>query len=226
MQKNMYKHSVKQWNPFSGCKFDCIYCESSFKRQLKRWGKKNCQKCYTYAPHTHPSRLTHSLPRTNSDQFIFTCSSGDIAFCSMAYLKRIIGRIEKDSDKMFLIQSKDPKTFSRVTFPDNVILGTTIETNRDIYNISRAPKPSRRYREFLKVKHPRKMITIEPILDFDQKELVSWIKEINPCMVWLGYDSGKNGLIEPSFEKFTKLYQKLSKDKFNVILKNTKGVKL
>jgi len=36
-QKNMYQLSAKQWNPFAGCKHNCIYCGSSFQAQLKRY---------------------------------------------------------------------------------------------------------------------------------------------------------------------------------------------
>ena len=223
-QKNMYPLSVKQWNPFVGCHFNCIYCYTSFRRQIKRFSKNKCNNCYNFLPHTHPTRLDNSLPRTEGDEFIFTCSNGDVSFCSTPYLKKILTVIEQDknTDKTFLIQSKNPKTFNRIQFPDNVILGVTLETNRDEYKISKAPKVSQRYKDFLKVKHNRKMITTEPIMDFDHREFVSWVKNIDPCMVWLGYDSGKNNLPEPSLEKFKKLHKALRDKGFRVILKTVR----
>jgi protein gp37 len=219
--KNMYELSVKQWNPFKGCKFDCTYCESSFKRQAKRQ-KHNCMDCYEYEPHTHPERLTQSLPRTKYMQFIFTCASGDIAFCPTGYLEQILDRIKKYPDKNFLIQSKKPSTFNRVSFPDNVILGTTIETNRDsLYEgVAKAPLPSQRYKDFVKVNHPLKMVTIEPVIDFDVDVMLKWMKDINPCMIWLGYDSGKNNLPEPELEKVKELHWELNRAGFVVLLKN------
>lgn len=60
-KSNMYKLSIKQWNPFVGCKHQCIYCKDSFQLQLKRWAKKNCKKCYDFVPHSHPERLTQPL---------------------------------------------------------------------------------------------------------------------------------------------------------------------
>ena len=220
-KNNMYKLSVEQWSPFAGCKHDCIYCKSSFQRQLKRWAKKNCPGCYEFTPHTHPERLDQSLPRTKYMQFIFTCSSGDIAFCSTEYLERIIARIQSEPDKTFLIQSKDPCTFNRVIFPKNVILGTTLETNRGDLSegISKAPKPSQRYKDFVKINHPLKMVTIEPVIDFDLYVMIDWVENINPCMVWLGYDSGKNKLPEPKLEKVKNLHWELAKKGFVVILK-------
>lgn len=219
---NMYKLSVGQWSPFAGCEHNCLYCINSFQRQVKRWAKKNCPGCYESIPHPHPERLNQSLPNTKHMQFIFTCSSGDIACCNdTQYLERIINRIRQERNKTFLIQSKDPKTFNRVVFPKNVILGMTLETNRNrlCEGISEAPKPSQRYEDFLKVKHGLKMVTIEPVIDFDMNVMVSWIENINPCMVWLGYDSGKNRLPEPELEKVKELYWQLGQRGFMVVLK-------
>jgi len=218
---NMYKLSVKQWNPFAGCKHNCIYCVPSFKAQLKRYGKKNCQDCYKFVPHTHPERLANNLPRTHYMQFIFTCANGDITFCPTDYLARIITTIKSKPDRTFLIQSKNPKTFNRVSFPNNVILGTTIETNRDALckAIAKAPPPSQRYEEFLNVKHPLKMVTIEPVMDFDLDVMVDWMRNIKPCMIWLGYDSKKCHLPEPELKKVRELHWQLSSAGFVVILK-------
>lgn len=220
-QKNMYKLSIEQWSPFAGCEHDCTYCKSSFQRQLKRWAKKNCPKCYEFTPHEHSNRLDQSLPRTNYMQFIFTCSSGDIAFCSTEYLERIITRIRSEPDRTFLVQSKDPSTFNRVIFPRNVILGTTLETDKDeqCEGISKAPKPSQRNKDFFQVNNPLKMITIEPVIDFDLDVMTDGVQKINPFMVWLGYDSGKNKLPEPKLAKVKSLYWELTKKGFVVILK-------
>jgi len=220
-KNNMYELSVKQWNPFAGCEHDCVYCKSSFQRQLKRWARKNCPGCYEFTPHTHPERLNQKLPKTKHMQFIFTCSNGDIAFCPTEYLKEIIARIQSEPDKTFLIQSKDPQTFNRAIFPKNVILGTTLETNRDklCEGTSKAPNPSQRYKDFAKVNHQPKMVTIKPVMDFDLDVMIDWVENINPCMVWLGYDSGKNKLPEPDLEKVRSLHWRLAKKGFVVILK-------
>ena len=220
-KNNMYKLSVKQWNPFVGCRHECTYCQSSFQRQLKRWAKKKDCECYEFIPHAHCERLNQSLPNTRYMQFIFTCSSGDIVFCSTEYLERIITKIRSKPDRTFLLQSKDPSTFNRIAFPRNVILGTTLETNRDelCEGISKTPKPSQRYKDFLRVNHPLKMVTIEPVIDFDQDVVIDWVESINPCMVWLGYDSGRNELPEPELEKVKSLHWELAKRGFVVILK-------
>ncbi|MCK4814360.1 hypothetical protein KA005_01205, partial [bacterium] len=89
-KRNMYSHSVKQWCPFIGCKHNCKYCSSSFQTQIKRWAKANCQQYYDFVPHKHDLRLKQNLPNTKYMQFIFTCSSGDIAFCDTPYFERIV----------------------------------------------------------------------------------------------------------------------------------------
>ena len=224
-QKNMYELSVKQWNPYVGCKFDCSYCESSFKRQAKRQ-KWNCKNCYNYQPHCHPERLSNYLPRTKKSEFIFTCSSGDISFCPTPFLEQIIGRISEMPDRTFLLQTKNPKTFNRLkSLPDNLIIGVTLETNRDelALQVSKAPKVSQRFKDFAAIDHHLKMVTIEPVLDFDLSVMVKWIKEIEPCVVWLGFDSGNNDLPEPDYDKFWTLYHKLDEMGINVILKTVKN---
>lgn len=225
MQKtNMYKLSVMQWNPWVGCEHHCVYCESSFQAQLKRWAKKHCSDCYNFTPHPHPEKLSQALPKTSFMQFIFAFSNGDVASCPTPFLKEVVAVMWANPDKTFLVQSKNPRTFSRVEFPSNVILGITLETNRDdLYEgISNAPKPSERFKAFLEVKHPLKMVTVEPAVDFDVDVMFDWIKQISPCMVWLGYDSKRNYLPEPELRKVKLLHWKLARQGFTVILKTVR----
>lgn len=200
--QTMYKESVKQWNPFVGCKFHCKYCVKSFQRQAKRQ-RKRCTKCYEYIPHEHPERLTQRLPRTKPGEFIFVCSMGDISFCRLEYYEEIIEVIRRNPDKTFLLQSKNPIVFNApVTIPKNVILGTTIETNRNTSAISKAPHPFDRYVSMLKLPYDqRKAVTIEPIMQFDTLALASMIRDIAPEVIYIGYDNHNTGLPEPSIEK-------------------------
>jgi hypothetical protein len=62
--------------------------------------------------------------------------------------------------------------------------------------------------------HPRKYVTIEPIMEFDLDAMVEWIKEINPEFVYVGYnnlDSKNFHLPEPPLEKTMKLIAELEK---------------
>ena len=219
---NMYRLSVKQWNPFVGCRHGCVYCRPSFQAQLRRWAKNRCELCSRFEPHIHPERLDQKLPRTGYMQFIFTCACGDVAFCPTSYLKKIAERIRSMPDRTFLIQSKSPAAFRRVEWPRNVILGVTIETDRDDLagRVSGAPPPSERFREFLAVDHEPKMVTHEPVIEFNLEVLLEWDEEISPALIWIGYDSKRCGLEEPRPEKVKRLLWRLARIGYPVILKN------
>jgi len=208
----MYGDSVKQWNVFVGCKYHCIYCEKSFRLQMKRQ-KHNCMKCYNYVPHFHPERLMQQLPRTHGDQFIWACSSSDIAFAEKEWMEAILERIRQMPDRTFLFQTKNPICFERYSWPENVVLDVTIETNQNegYRLVSTAPLPSQRYQDYLKIDFPRKFVTIEPILEFDMGILVDWIRNIGPERVYVGYDSKSCFLPEPELAKTEELEKQLSK---------------
>jgi len=188
---NMYD-DAKTWNPFKGCRFDCAYCKPSFQAQAKRQ-KHNCTLCYSYIPHWHMERID-KIPNA---KIVFVCGNGDIAFCHKKGLRLIINKIRENSEKhpgkTFYLQTKNPaclKPFCH-DFPHSIVLVTTLETNRDegYEQISKAPKPSTRYIDFHYIKYPRKVVSIEPIMDFDLKEFADWIIRINPEYVWMGFNS-------------------------------------
>ncbi len=218
-KQNMYSDSVKQWNVVIGCNFDCIYCKKSFQAQMKRQkpmidknGKKRgCQECYDYKPHFHPERLKDSLPNTTGDQFIWCCSSSDIFFADTVWMELILNKIREYPNRTFFFQTKDPSVFTKYDFPKNVMLGITLETNEypHGYRPSKAPLPWHRYILFKDLKYPRKVITIEPIMEFRYEILLNWIIALKPERVYIGYDTKKNNLPEPSIEKTRKLIDEL-----------------
>jgi len=173
--------------------------------------KKHCLKCYRYEPHAHLERLLKKPPKTVGDEFIFFPSSGDPAFASFADLSVALEYARKYVDTKFLIQSKNPSYFIDVDFPDNVILATTIETNQDTFEtpskytsysqISKAPSPYKRYLAMLEVQYKHKMVTIEPILQFQHGVLLTWIVKIKPEIVYVGYDNHNYHLPEPTLEE-------------------------
>jgi hypothetical protein len=58
----------------------------------------------------------------------------------------------------------------------------------------------------------KKMITVEPIMDFGLDVFVDLILSCHPDQVNIGADSGKNGLPEPPVEKVRQLIGILSKE--------------
>lgn len=217
----MYQEAQdKTLNPFVGCLHHCIYCVPSFQRQMKRQ-KNRCIRCYNYVPHAHLERLKRPPPKTGPNEFIFMCDMGDLAFAKPNWVREIIAYMYKYQDRTFLIQSKAPGFFRAYSWPINVILGTTIETNKTIFDtpskyrfyeeISKAPPPKLRYLAMLNLIHPRKLVTIEPILDFDLFVLVDWVRLIDPEVVYVGYDNHNCKLPEPRLQKTLGLIEELEK---------------
>ena len=228
---NMYSET-KIWSVHVGCLFKCIYCRPSFQQQVMRWGKNNCETCYIYYPHQHPERL-NKIP---SSKIVFVAGAGDISFCPKEYVIRIIESIGEHNKrcpyKEYYIQSKDPRCFKPYLnlLPPNVILVTTLETNRDdgYEKISKAPKPSKRFRDFLELDYPRKVVTVEPIMAFDLNTFSDWIKQIRPEYVWIGYNSKPNRvkLPEPSIEETTQLIETLKANGIQIRGKDLRGIEL
>ena len=215
MVNNMYM-DAKTWNAFQGCRFGCTYCVPSFQRQAKRQ-RKNCERCYDYTPHEHPERLG-KIPNAS---IVFVCGSADISFCKPNYTLRILASIRQHSRKhpetTYYLQSKRPAYFTQFLdeLPAAVVLVTTLETNRDkgYRRVSWAPLPSIRYRQFKSLDYPRKVLTLEPLLDFDLKGMVRRVVELKPEYVWVGMNTrGREvRLNEPSREKVKALIRSLKR---------------
>ena len=237
---NMYKVDgklVKTWNPFVGCLYDCVYCEKSFKRQLRRVARSiGCEKCYNYTPHYHPERLK----RIPSAPIVFVCGTGDITYCTRHYVHKIFKAIDEHKPKKpktYYFQSKNPACFNLYLewFKENqdkVSLLTTLETNRDEWyrQISRAPFPTHRFYDFLDLHYPRKVVTIEPVLDFDLEIFATWMVQLHKQgsleYVWFGYDSKNCNLPEPSTEKAQRFVNELKRQGIEVRGKTLRGVKI
>lgn len=218
---HMYRENRKSINWFVGCEHNCVYCKPSFQRQAKR-SRKHCQRHYDYEPHAHLEKLLRVPPDTLGDEFIFFPSLGDPTFASLNELTEALDYVEKYRSVTFLMQTKDPTMFLlNRSFPQNLILGITLETNQRYFKtpshyknysqISNAPIPYTRWHIFLEAKHTRKMVTIEPILDFDLEQFVEIIKLINPEVVYIGYDNHNCKLPEPPLAKTLELIEELKK---------------
>lgn len=191
---NMYPWVTHTWNPIRGkCPHECSYC---FMR--------------LYAlPELH---LAERELQTNlgCDNVIFVGSSTDMWADQVPqhWIDTVIGHCVRFYND-YLFQTKNPKRFNSVLFPPNTFLGTTIESNRP-WNGSHAPSPEMRY-EAMRVLAGRKMVSIEPVMDFDLEEFAGWLEKIRPQFVSIGADSKGHQLPEPSPKKISNLLEELSK---------------
>jgi len=234
---------TKTWNPGVGCRYGCVYCEPSFQRQLKRVaGTLNCPDCYSYEPHYHPERLKKipSGEKEWKEFIVFVFGTGDISFYDPSFVRKTFKAIDNHKPrkpKTYYFQSKNPECFEQYLdwFNEHnelVILLTTLETNRDAgYDkISKAPLPTIRFRDFYELDYPRKVLTIEPVLDFDLEEFVEMVLKLHRQgtleYVWFGFDSKNCGLPEPSIEKAQRFVDILQDHGIEVRGKSLRGVKL
>ena len=220
---------IPTWNPHPGCEHNCIYCYSP--EIYRRYNK--CDLCEAFVPHPHEGRLKHP-PMFKPGETWFVESMGDFAFVPKAYKEWIIEILATHPKTTFYLQSKNPERaflppyiFHEfdVEFPDNVVLGTTIETNEyPRMFISEAPYPVFRKHALQQISHKRKYVTVEPILDFDLDVMIEWIKEIAPEFVYVGYlnpvwKAKKLQIPEPPLEKTEKLINELNEKVAEVRLK-------
>ena len=110
-----------------------------------------------------------------------------------------------------------------------MILVTTLETNRDegYRKVSpTAPLPTDRYEQFRALHYGRKVVTVEPALDFDVKVFSEWIIDLDPEYVWLGFNSHPKSvaLAEPPESKMKALMAKLSANGIKVKGKDLRGI--
>ena len=200
---NMYDFVTHTWNAIKGkCPHGCSYC---YMRQER----------------LKSIRLDEKEFKTDlgSGNFIFVGSSCDMWAWTVPeeWITRTLKPCREHYLNEYLFQSKNPQRFRWFyhSIPTTAILGTTIESNREYPDIYKdAPPIVERYGAMFQV-GPKDdgcevMITIEPILDFDLKEFVEMIRDIEPKWVNIGANTYfKIKLPEPPAEKIRALIEEL-----------------
>jgi len=151
----------------------------------------------------NPTLAEWRLRKVPNGKFIFVSDMSDMwgMWVSREWIERVLRVVRSKPRSWFFFLTKNPGRYLEFEgeFPNNVVLGATIETNRD-YKLTGAPAPRERYEAMVKLKWRWKAVVIEPILDFDE-EFIDWIYEISPVIVYVGYDNYNNRLPEPKLEK-------------------------
>jgi len=197
---NMYGFVTHTWNTIKGqCYHDCVYCYMKRFDSLK------------------PVRFDKKELKTDlgSGNFIFVGSSCDM-FAPDIKREWIIKTLEhcRKFDNQYLFQSKNPERFEKFNWVnqlsiENDILCTTIETNRNYSNVTKAIPPKERALQLSTYLDWKKMVTIEPIMDFDLNEFIDLIKNVEPIQVNIGADSKGHNLPEPTIDKTKELISEL-----------------
>jgi DNA repair photolyase len=199
---NMYGFVTHTWNAIKGkCIHDCSYCYMKvFPQGELRFDEKE---------------LKTDLGKGN---FIFVGSSTDMFAENVPkeWIFKVLEHCNKYPENTYLFQSKNPERFKYFLYwmPKKIILGTTVETN-DMTNYekySKAPLPSWRLSALQEIPEEiDKMISIEPLMDFEEHTFYMWIKDVKPKFVSVGADSKGHKLPEPSNHKIFQLLKDLEK---------------
>jgi hypothetical protein len=133
------------------------------------------------------------------------------------WIEAILIHCNQYPNNTYVFQTKNPLnmlSWIRL-FPQNFMMGVTIETNRAPQDLTTAPSPAERLSDLLTVRglrlghesgpplweatfKARLFITIEPILEMDPLEFATKIALIGPAFVNIGADSKNHGLAEPN----------------------------
>jgi hypothetical protein len=92
------------------------------------------------------------------------------------------------SESVFVAITKNPGVLLNIDFPENVILGTTLESNWIPEGLSRAPGLSERISAIraLKEMGNRIVISISPIMEFDHSQFLNILLSIRPDLIIIG----------------------------------------
>jgi DNA repair photolyase len=152
-------------------------------------------------------------------RFIFIGSSCDMFARDIPvdWIKKTLDRANSFVNNQYLVQTKNPVRYHKFLDcldPVRFMLCTTLETNRNYESIMRKAPPivertvamERLPRQYEK----RKMITIEPIMDFDLKDFSYMVLCCHPVQVNIGAGTGGHNLPEPKPKKIQALIEYLS----------------
>ena len=194
---NMYDFCTHTHTHIGGkCPHACSYC--SVQSMAKRYP-------VLKAKYSGPLHLIEKEFSVNYGSgktiFIENCNDMFADDVPVPFIERIMDHCKAWPENTYVFQTKNPKRAMTCRFPEKLILGTTIETNREIL-CSDAPDPSDRADGIgATSSNIKTFITIEPIMDFDVDLFSLLIIGANPNFVNIGADSKGHNLPEPSYDK-------------------------
>lgn len=209
-----------RWNPIGGCLHGCSYCY--MKAMSKRTGKDMMT----------PTGLREEYLNDNlgSGRKIFVGSSGDMwgKWVDEESQWAVKEHCRKHPDNEYMFLTKNPEGYMTMAelVSLNCIIGATIETDLDIVacSFSSAPTAWDRLRNIGVAKNYfpslRTMVSIEPVMKFS-RDFATVLRFISPDIIYIGRDTGHNGLPEPTDDELRALVTELLDAGIDVRLKKS-----
>lgn len=204
MTSRMFSFITGTANPLGGkCPGGCVYCWAQ--------GEKGIAKRYRHEKYKGAARLYEKVlrKRYGSGDFVFVVDMRDL-FSPDVPREMILSVLEwlvERPDAEFLLLTKWPERYLEFEgeIPLNVVLGATIESNRDYPLLGRATPQSLRLEAMQDVRlmYPehRLFVSVEPVLNFDLHPFLDSLFMLKTWKVAVGYDNYRNRLPEPRLEK-------------------------
>ncbi|MHA2024247.1 MAG: DUF5131 family protein [Candidatus Thorarchaeota archaeon] len=213
-------------NPIGGeCPYGCPYCWALALQAEKQWDK------YKGETRLFPKELKK---RYSEGDFVFAVTMRDP--CSKdvtdAMLLEIFQWMKQSPDAKFLLLTKNPHRFYQLydrghSFPENLYLGATIETNREKHLGSALRQKERLYwmirLSIIEELKGRLFLSIEPVVDFDIVDFANQINQIRPWAVAIGMDNYGHKLSEPPKSKILELIRILKLEYISVFEKTIRS---
>lgn len=189
------------------CPHECSYCYvTAMKRRLPSMRSR-----YTGPIRIDGKKMAEVLGEGKM-LFIEHCNDLFAAAIPDAMIQKVLEHCRRYPKNTYLFHSKNPARYADylAVMPPKRTLGVTAETNRPTPTISRAPAPLDRLAAFGGLPGP-KLITIEPIMDFDLAPFAAALLAAKPDLVIVGADSKGTTLAEPPKQKILALLALLRK---------------
>jgi len=165
----------------------------------------------------------HKLPKKPATIFVVAQNDLFAEAVPDSFILRVLSECQINTQHRYFFQTKNPGRYLdfKANIPTGSILCTTIETNRYYPGIMQnSPIPFGRVEAMSRMRGFEKHVTVEPIMEFDMREMVAMIKYCNPARVNIGADSKGNNLPEPSKEKILALIDAMGALDIEVKLKS------
>jgi len=232
---NMYDWVGITVNPLAGrCPHECDYCYVDDMKKVYPNMDEKYSGDIRVDLRTIDKKLNIPEPKT-----IFLCSCNDLFAVGVTdhEIEMILEKCRLYPQHTYVLQTKNPDRFLHIPiewYPKKCILGTTIESNRDYYLVSYAPNMTERFIAIRSVgakmdgwlpdSDIKTMITIEPIMDFDEKQFTKMLLTSGVDFINIGADSKNHRLSEPDPRTLERLIARLKAEgDFEVKIKKNLG---